>query len=264
MANQQNIERQRAPMSAVRRLAKGLAFAGLDPRKIIAIRHLPRYFRDRRLFSRLGGAVKCTAMVLDDYDDFAGSIRGHYFYQDLLVARYIFAAQPRRHVDVGSRVDGFVAHVASFRTIDVFDIRPLSTLDLDGINFVRGDLMQLDPALHEMCDSLSCLHALEHFGLGRYGDPIDPDGHRKGFESLHAMLKPGGMLYLSLPIGRVGVHFNAHRVFDSCDVVAWSAGLFNVERFDVIDDSGRLHLDQSLPAPVLEYGCGIYSLRKRA
>jgi hypothetical protein len=30
------------------------------------------------------------------------------------------------------------------------------------------------------CDSLSCLHALEHFGLGRYGDPIDPRGHEKG------------------------------------------------------------------------------------
>jgi hypothetical protein len=64
------------------------------------------------------------------------------------------------------------------------------------------------------CDSLSCLHALEHFGLGRYGDPIDPSGHEKGVRNMAALLKPGGTFYLSTPIGRERVEFNANRVFD--------------------------------------------------
>jgi hypothetical protein len=40
-------------------------------------------------------------------------------------------------------------------------------------------------------DSISCLHALEHFGLGRYGDRLDPNGHETGFLKLLDMLKPG-------------------------------------------------------------------------
>ena len=54
--------------------------------------------------------------------------------------------------------------------------------------------------LSEVCDSISCLHALEHFGLGRYNDPLDPNGHLKGFNNMVKMLKRGGKLYISFPI----------------------------------------------------------------
>lgn len=42
------------------------------------------------------------------------------------MARWIYEAAPIKHVDVGSRVNGFVAHVASFREIEVIDVRPIS------------------------------------------------------------------------------------------------------------------------------------------
>ena len=61
-------------------------------------------------------------MLLQDYSDNAGQNKGHYFHQDLLVAKMIYDTKPRRHIDIGSRLDGFVAHVASFREIEVFDI----------------------------------------------------------------------------------------------------------------------------------------------
>ena len=57
------------------------------------------------------------------------------------MARWIFEAQPQHHVDVGSRVDGFVAHVASFRDCEVFDVRPITTR-IPGIGFKLADLMQ--------------------------------------------------------------------------------------------------------------------------
>lgn len=40
--------------------------------------------------------------------------------------------------------------------------------------FKQADLVRPVEGMAGYCDSLSCLHALEHFGLGRYGDPIDP------------------------------------------------------------------------------------------
>ena len=133
------------------------------------------------------------------------------------MAHWIHEAKPERHVDVGSRVDGFVAHVASFREIEVFDVRPVTSL-VPGVLFRQADLMDATSLPNDVaggyCDSLSCLHALEHFGLGRYGDPINPRGWERGFANMVALLKPGGTFYLSIPIGRERVEFNANWVFD--------------------------------------------------
>jgi hypothetical protein len=121
---------------------------------------------------------------------------GHYFHQDLVVAQKIFEAQSRRHVDVGSRIDGFVAHVATFRPIEIMDIRVVKS-KVPNISFLQGDLMKPSDI---RSDSLSCLHKIEHFGLGKYGGPIDPQGHLKGFENLVDMLEKGGTLEISFPI----------------------------------------------------------------
>jgi SAM-dependent methyltransferase len=175
---------------------------------------------------------------LHDWRGEAGEIRHEYFWQDLLVARLIFQANPRRHVDVGSRIDGFVAHVASFREIEVLDIRPLSKA-IPGVVFRQVDIRNLPDDLCGYCDSLSCLHALEHVGLGRYGDPIDAAGARKAFRNLGRMLEKGGTLYLSVPCGRERVEFNAHRVFSLLTLPTWAEeDLLGIERVSVIDGSG--------------------------
>jgi len=252
----------------VGRILAGLSSAGISPQRALTLRFLPRYLAQRRRFARLGGRIDHTYAILEDYRAQAGSTRGHYFHQDLLVASAIHDARPVRHVDVGSRIDGFIAHVASFRKVEVIDIRPLSDAQPHpNISFVQGDLMEMDGNEWEgVTDSLSCLHALEHFGLGRYGDALDPRGHLKGFLNLHRLLKPGGTLYLSFPIksGPTEIYFNAHRVFDATEPLAWSRGLFELSRFDFIDDHGGPHTDTSisvLPADT-QYACGIYTLRK--
>ena len=70
--------------------------------------------------------MKFMPCLHDRYEE-GGATKSEYFWQDLLVARAIHATMPVKHVDIGSRVDGFVAHVASFREIEVFDVRPIST-----------------------------------------------------------------------------------------------------------------------------------------
>ncbi len=170
-------------------------------------------------------------------------------------------------MDVGSRIDGFVAHVASFRPIEVLDIRPLDT-QIPNIIFRQADLMKPADELLEACDSLSCLHAIEHFGLARYGDPVDFDGHVKGLNNLTRLLRPGGRLYLSCPIGALRIEFNAHRVFSIEYLLGLLKKDYHVDRFSFVDDAGDLHEDIALTDDIIatdagcHYGCGIFELRK--
>jgi len=187
---------------------------GIDLRKMLrSVWGLPRYVRDLIRF-RAGYAGRIELLpCLHDWHEEGGATKLEYFWQDLLVARRVYEAKPGKHVDVGSYVGGFVAHVASFREIEVFDVRPISA-QVPGVTFRQADLMRPVPGMKDYCDSLSCLHALEHFGLGRYGDPIDPRGFERGFANMAALLKNDGVFYLSVPVGIDRVVFNAHRVFD--------------------------------------------------
>lgn len=250
----------------LRPLAVILHNCGFDPRRFGSLKNLPKYWCQRQAFKRLGGTVSHHYPVLTDYDAQAGSASGHYFHQDLLVASLIHTANPERHIDVGSRIDGFVAHVASFRSIEVIDIRELSDVSHPTISFLKADVMDAGSIQADLADSISCLHAIEHFGLGRYGDPIDPEGHIKGFNNLITMLKKSGTCYISFPIGETAnTHFNAHRIFAPGDILTWSRAdtKFKLLRFDYVDDEGKLHKEASVgDVPPLRFGCGIYCLQK--
>lgn len=186
---------------------------GIDPRNIVrSLIGIPKYVRDYFNFRKVyRGSIELVPCLTDWYEE-GGATKSEYFWQDLLVARMIFEANPQKHVDVGSRVDGFVAHVASFREIEVLDIRKITSA-VPGIIFKQADLMS-ENHLIEYCDSLSCLHALEHFGLGRYGDKVDSNGSELGLKNMAMLLKDEGNFYLSIPIGIERVEFNANRIFD--------------------------------------------------
>lgn len=200
---------------------------GFDPRATWhAITGLPRFIRDWKRFRRSYiGSMKLTP-CFHDWRAQAGNAHGEYFWQDLFVAREVFSARPIRHVDIGSRVEGFVTHVAAFREIEVLDIRPTSA-NVPGIVFRQVDLQDSFAVPTEYCDSISCLHALEHFGLGRYGDSIDANGYKTGLRNMVKMLETGGRFYLSVPLGVERVEFNSHRVFPPATIIneAESAGL---------------------------------------
>lgn len=252
-----------------------LVMFGIDPLKAIhSIKGLPAYFRDLKTLKSqrqsatrefpLGRPYPCLGDRLTD----SGSAKGHYFHQDLLVARRINLNNPHRHVDVGSRIDGFVAHVAAFRAIEVIDIRPLPS-NIPNVTFKQADLMApIQESLLEYCDSLSCLHAMEHFGLGRYGDPVSYDGYILGLNNLHCMLKKGGKLYFSVPIGPQRIEFNAHRVFSSGYLLECFDGKYRIDQFSFVDDRGDLHENTPISDGDVQsnfgcvYGCGIFELTK--
>lgn len=259
----------------IQRILYYLELLGFSPLKFVySLRGLPFFMRDRLTLGRqmavsgrefpLGRPYPC----LEDRFTASGSARGHYFHQDFLVARRVYDRKPELHVDIGSRVDGLVAHIASFRKIEVFDVRPLVDR-IPNVEFRQADLMGVLPAAFRgYCDSLSCLHALEHFGLGRYGDPLDYDGWRKGLENIHSILKPGGTFYFSVPIGPQRIEFNAHRVFSAEFLLKYFSGKYEVRAFSYVDDAGDLHEDAAVDAEKAvssfgcSYGCGIFELEK--
>jgi len=148
---------------------------------------------------------------------------------------------------VGSRIDGFVAHVASFRDIHVYDIRPLPKTPHKNITFVQKDLMS--PNTHPQTDSLSCLHALEHFGMGRYGEPVHIDGHIKALKNIISLLQDNATFYLSVPICAYDtVYFNAQRVFHPLSLLNMPIvkNHLKLKRFDYVDRQGHLHLNMNV------------------
>jgi hypothetical protein len=219
---------------------------GISPKRTLSsIRGVGRYLRDRNAFRAGLGADFLWGKplpILDEWAASSGSL-GAYFQQDLQVARWVFQAVPVRHVDVGSRIDGFVGHLAVFRDVEVLDIRPQPE-PIDRVKFHQVDLMAELPQEWLGCtDSLSCLHTIEHFGMGRYGDPIDPEGHLKGLAQLKRMIAPGGVFYLSTPIGPQRVEYNAHRIFAVKTLLGWFADGWAIESFCYVDDAGALHRD---------------------
>ena len=65
-------------------------------------------------------------------------------------------------------------------------------------------------------DWVATFSSIEHSGLGRYGDALNPDGDREALQQAWCMLKPGGVLILGVPMAcrhRGFIEFNSHRFY---------------------------------------------------
>lgn len=177
-----------------------------------------------------------------------------YFYQDAWAFERIVRRQPEFHVDIGSH-HRFVALLSKVVPVIMVDIRPLS-LPLDTLQFQVGSILDL-PFEDNSLPSLSSLCVVEHIGLGRYGDPLDPYGTEKAISELKRVIQPGGDLYLSLPLDDENrIYFNAHRAFKE----RYLEDLF--EPFHILERRyiyGRNFGDQLKPG----FGTGCYHLRCR-
>lgn len=236
--------------------------AVLDWRRLVSLQYLPRFAADWLAFRRQAGSWSVKAA--DSYPCLADRLPTtpfdpHYFYQGNWLARRLAKAKPRQHVDIGSSVLTIGVLSAHVPTIFV-DYRPL-VVQQSGLASVAADINCL-PFADRSVSSLSCLHVIEHIGLGRYGDPLDVNGARRAAEELQRVVDQGGTLYLSTPIGRERVCFNAHRVFAPTTILSWFSQLQLIS-FSYVSDDGALYENVS-PAlvPQLEYGCGFFEFRR--
>lgn len=182
---------------------------------------LMEYLRYRRN-SQEQVRLRDISPQLADRGSSSQSGRGEYFWQDIWGVDKVLAAKPEKHVDVGSRIDGFAAFLSRFMPVEYVDIRK-ADLGLPGFNEIEGSILAL-PYPDSTVSSISSLHVLEHIGLGRYGDPMDPDGSWKGIKELSRVLAKNGNLYLGIPIGQPRVEFNANRILDPVEVISFAEG----------------------------------------
>ncbi|UUX96980.1 DUF268 domain-containing protein [Aquabacterium sp. J223] len=197
---------------------------------------------------------------LDDATKTTG-IDAHYVYHTAWAARRLLANPVAEHVDIGSD-HRFTTIASAFQPMRFLDYRPCE-VSLSNLVSGHANLLALDIP-DDSLQSLSCMHVVEHIGLGRYGDPIDFHGADKAMDALQRVLAPGGLLYFVVPVGEPCVVFNAHRIFRASDIVRRFADLDLVE-FSLVDDFGRFteHVAPEA-ADGQRYACGCFLFRKRA
>lgn len=182
----------------------------------------------------------------------------HYIYHPAWAARILRKNNPAFHVDISSTLS-FATIVSAFLPVKFYDYRP-AFLNLEGLESAAADLNKL-PFADNSISSLSCMHVVEHIGLGRYGDKIDPDGDIKAIKELIRVLAPGGSLLFVVPVGKLKVAFNAHRVYSYERILETFVGL-ELKEFSLVPDNFKetgmiYHAD---PAAVREqdWGCGCF------
>jgi len=179
----------------------------------------------------------------------------HYVYHPAWAARIVKHIAPDIHVDISSTLH-FCSILSAFVNTDFYDYRP-ANLILSNLACKSADLTKLHFA-SDSINCLSCMHTIEHIGLGRYGDPIDPEGDIKAINELKRVCAKNGHLLIAVPVGRKSIQFNAHRIYDPFAVVSYMDG-FRLENFALVDDSGAFMNEASLEmAAQQRYGCGCY------
>lgn len=222
----------------------------------------PRYFRQWWHYARMPAAE--SIRLKDTYPcprDRIGTapFDSHYFHVNGWAARRILARYAAYHVDVGSQVI-FANMLGAMIPVVFVDYRPLKA-KLSGLHCVGGDLLSLSFAGSSVT-SLSCLHVIEHIGLGRYGDPLNPHGTRKAARELTRVLAPGGDLWVGLPVGQPRVCFNAHRIHPPQAVRDMFAHLRLIELSGVHDDGRFVEAVDLSEFEASEYACGFFWFRR--
>jgi hypothetical protein len=181
----------------------------------------------------------------------------HYVYHTAWAARCVKKISPQKHIDIASSLY-FSGLVSAFVPIDFYDYRP-ADLNLSGLTSKHADLTKL-PFENNSITSLSCMHTVEHIGLGRYGDPLDPDGDIKAISELKRVIAPGGNLLFVVPIGnKAKIMFNAHRIY-TIKMIQELFADFTLKEFALIPERhGDIQINPDIAEVQLgNYDCGCF------
>ncbi len=179
----------------------------------------------------------------------------HYIYHPAWAARIVKKIGPAFHIDISSKLD-FSTILSAFIPVKFFDYRP-AKIALNNLNSAKGNLMAL-PFEDNSVQSISCMHTIEHIGLGRYGDAIDYDGDLKAIKELIRVTKPGGHIIFVSPVGLSKIVFNAHRIYSFEQVIEYFSNC-TLQEFSLVTDKGEF-LTNATPSLVghQKYGCGCF------
>ncbi|CAN5558263.1 hypothetical protein BH10PLA1_BH10PLA1_00720 [soil metagenome] len=239
--------------------------------RLSKLRRQRAFARDFERFTELAGNLpkRFTLRWSDRYPCLNDATSGTdfdrvYVYHTAWAARVLKEIAPKEHVDFSSSLY-FVAIASAIAPIRFFDYRP-ANLKLPEVTCEAGDLMSI-PFADQSLPSVSCLHVVEHIGLGRYGDPLDPDGDVKAMRELQRIVAPGGSLIFATPVGKPRICFNAHRIYRAASILEQFSEL-SLHEFSLIPDraaDGHVIRNASLDlADQQDYGCGCFWFKRPA
>ncbi len=186
----------------------------------------------------------------------------HYLYHPAWAARVLATIQPEKHIDISSTIN-FCAVISAFFPVEFYDYRP-ANIKLSNLITGQQDLTKLSFESGSI-QSLSCMHTLEHIGLGRYGDPIDYDGDLKAIAELKRVVAPNGNLLIVVPVGKPKIEYNAHRIYAYHQICEYFKPLKLVE-FSLVPDDYEAHglviNATENDADAQAWGCGCFWFRK--
>ena len=183
----------------------------------------------------------------------------HYIYHPAWATRIIKKIDPGKHIDISSTLH-FCSTISAFFKTEFYDYRP-AILSLSNLQSKKGDLNNL-PFKSNSVECISCMHTIEHIGLGRYGDKLDPDGDLKAINELQRVIKVGGHLLLVIPVGKPRIQFNAHRIY-SYEMIHSFFEDFELLDFSLVKDD-QTFIENANSTMVIEqnYGCGCFWYKK--
>lgn len=188
----------------------------------------------------------------------------HYVYHPAWAARILAKTRPEFHVDISSTLH-FSSIVSAFIPTRFYDYRP-AKLELSDLTSERADLLSL-PFNDASINSISCMHTVEHVGLGRYGDDLDPDGDLKAIRELKRVTAQNGDILFVVPTGKPKILFNAHRIYSYAQIISYFGDEFELRDFFLIPDNavthGVIHNASEKDADLQNYGCGCFWFKKK-
>ena len=196
-----------------------------------------------------------------DEDTKQTSFDPHYVYHTAWASRLLAQNRPSIHHDISSLLY-FAVLISAFIPVKFYDYRP-ANINLPNLTCSHADLLNL-PFADCSIDSLSCMHVIEHIGLGRYGDPVKYDGDLLAMKELKRVVSHNGVLLLVVPIGFPRICFNAHRIYGFNQIIECFSG-FTLESFSLIPDNGFSGIINNPSVEIVnrqQYGCGCFNFRK--
>lgn len=188
----------------------------------------------------------------------------HYFYHPAWAARVLAETKPSKHVDISSIIQ-FAGHISAFLPTEYYEFQDLD-INLSGLNVGKADLCHLQFESSSV-QSISCMHAIEHIGLGRYGDSLDPEGDLRAAAELERVVAQKGQLLLAVPISdHPRVEFNAHRIYSYDMLLAMFPNMKLVEFALIPDKAEHGGLIRHAKKDLLhgqQYACGCFHFIKK-
>ena len=184
----------------------------------------------------------------------------HYIYHPAWAARILANNKPSKHIDISSTLN-FCSILSAFIPTEFYDYRP-AILNLSNLKSASANLSNLNFADNSI-KSLSCMHTVEHVGLGRYGDRLDSAGDLKAIKELKRVVAIDGDLLFVVPIGGIAkIQFNAHRIYTYDQILNYFSG-FKLIDFSLVTDEGSfINNANKSQSDQQTYGCGCFWFKK--